>query len=113
MRRQLQGQRQLVQALETSGWRDALLGFFTGVAGPAAERVRADIFAAPRFYAAQLMRDIVASGTAGDDAEELGRGAMPPDVRPQPDPDRPGKTPRTDSPTPSSRKSWALATTRC
>jgi len=62
VRRQLQGQRQLVQALETSGWRDALLGFFTGVAGPAAERVRADIFAAPRFYAAQLMRDIVASG---------------------------------------------------
>lgn len=55
------------QVLETDGWREALLGFFGGVAAGAADRVRADIAAAPRFYAAPLMRDISSS----DYAEEL------------------------------------------
>lgn len=53
--------------LETDHWRDALLGFFGGIAAGAADRVRADIAAAPRVYAAPMMRDIAAS----DRAEEL------------------------------------------
>ena len=55
------------QVLETDHWRDALLGFFGGIAGGAAERVRADIAAAPRVYAAPMMRDIASS----DYADEL------------------------------------------
>jgi pimeloyl-ACP methyl ester carboxylesterase len=60
-------QGQLIRVLQTDGWREALLGFFPGVAGPAAERVRADISAVPRFYAAPILRDIASS----DMAEEL------------------------------------------
>jgi pimeloyl-ACP methyl ester carboxylesterase len=60
-------QRRLVQALQADGWREALLGFFPGIAGPAVERVRADISAAPRFYAEPMMRDIASS----DSADEL------------------------------------------
>lgn len=59
-------QRQLIQALRTDGWREALLGFFPSVAGPAAERVRADISAMPRYYAEPLMRDIVSSDSAAE-----------------------------------------------
>jgi pimeloyl-ACP methyl ester carboxylesterase len=40
------------QVLETDGWREALLGFFGGVAAGAVERVRADIGWVPRVYAA-------------------------------------------------------------
>jgi pimeloyl-ACP methyl ester carboxylesterase len=53
--------------LETDGWREAALGYFAGLAGGAADRVRADITAAPRVYAASIMRDIASS----DYAEEL------------------------------------------
>lgn len=63
----LEQQRGLVQALQTDGWREALLGFFPSVAGAAAERVRADISAMPRYYVAPIMRDIASS----DSAEEL------------------------------------------
>jgi len=57
-------QRGLVQALQTDGWREALLGFFPSVAGAAAERVRADISAMPRYYVEPIMRDIVSSNSA-------------------------------------------------
>lgn len=73
VRRQIE----LVHALETDGWRDALLGFFGHVAGPAVERVRADISAAPRFYAAPLVRDIVACSEAHDDVRELAALSCP------------------------------------
>ncbi len=63
----------LVHALDTEAWRDALLGFFGGVAAGAAERVRADIASAPRVYAAPLLRDIVAS----DYAQELAAAGCP------------------------------------
>lgn len=59
-------QGQLAQALQTGGWREALLGFFPGVAGRAAERVRADISAMPRYYAEPLMRDIASSDSAAE-----------------------------------------------
>lgn len=59
-------QRQLAQALLTDGWREALLGFFPGIAGPAAERVRADISAMPRYYAAPIMRELASSDSAAD-----------------------------------------------
>jgi pimeloyl-ACP methyl ester carboxylesterase len=49
------------QVLETDHWRDALLGFFGSIAAGAADRVRADIAAAPRVYAAPMMRDIASS----------------------------------------------------
>jgi pimeloyl-ACP methyl ester carboxylesterase len=61
----------IVPTLETEGWRDALLGFFPGIAGTAAGRVRADISAAPRVYALPLMREIMTACTTGDDAAEL------------------------------------------
>jgi pimeloyl-ACP methyl ester carboxylesterase len=61
----------LLQALETDGWRDALLGFFDGVAGAAADRVRTDISAAPRCYASPLLSEILASRTSADHANEL------------------------------------------
>jgi pimeloyl-ACP methyl ester carboxylesterase len=60
-----------VKALETQGWRDALIGFFTSIAGPAADRVRRDISSAPRVYAAPMLSDMVNQGTNGDDAREL------------------------------------------
>ena len=60
-------QAQFAQVLETEGWREALLGFFGGVAASAADRVCADIAAAPRVYAAPIMRDIASS----DSAQEL------------------------------------------
>ncbi len=66
-------QRRLVQALQTDGWREALLGFFPSVAGPAAEQVRADISAVPRCYAEPIMRDIASS----DSAEELAALSCP------------------------------------
>lgn len=78
----------LLEALETDGWREALLGFFTSVAGPAAERVAADIKRAPRDYAAPMLRDIVAAARS-EHAEELAslrcpllyvHGAMPADL---------------------------------
>jgi pimeloyl-ACP methyl ester carboxylesterase len=50
---------QLVQALEPDGWREALLGFIARGAGAAAERVRADIAAAPRLYGRPILRDII------------------------------------------------------
>jgi pimeloyl-ACP methyl ester carboxylesterase len=56
----LEGLKQLVQALEGDGWRDALLGYFGRVAGPAADRVRTDISKAQRAYALPVLRDIVA-----------------------------------------------------
>lgn len=56
-----QGIGQLVQALDTDACRDALLGFFARAAGPAADRVRVDVSAAPRCYAAPVMRDILDS----------------------------------------------------
>jgi len=62
-----QAQAGFADVLETDIWREALLGFFGGIAGGAAERVRADIAAAPRVYAAPMMRDIAAS----DYADEL------------------------------------------
>jgi pimeloyl-ACP methyl ester carboxylesterase len=67
---QREGLGRLAQALETDGWRDALLGFFGGIAAGAADRVRADIAAMPRVYAAPLMRDIV-SCISSDHAQEL------------------------------------------
>jgi pimeloyl-ACP methyl ester carboxylesterase len=54
------------QVLETDYWRDALLGFFGSIAAGAAQRVRADIAAAPRVYAAPMMRDIAASDLAAE-----------------------------------------------
>ena len=54
----------MVEALDGDGWRDALLGFFTSVAGPAEPRVRADVAAAPRFYAAPMLRDIIACNSS-------------------------------------------------
>lgn len=66
-------QLQLVQTLRTDGWREALLGFFPGIAGPAADRVRADISAVPRFYAEPIMRDI----TSSDGADELAALSCP------------------------------------
>jgi pimeloyl-ACP methyl ester carboxylesterase len=60
-------QSRFAQVLETDGWREALLGFFGGIAAGAADRVRADIAAVPRVYAAPLLRDIASS----DRAEEL------------------------------------------
>jgi pimeloyl-ACP methyl ester carboxylesterase len=54
------------QVLETDGWREALLGFFGGIAGESAERVRADIAAAPRVYAAPLLRDVMSSDYSSD-----------------------------------------------
>ena len=57
---------QLVEALQTDGWREALLGFFPSVAGPAAERVRADISAVPRAYAEPILREIASSDFADD-----------------------------------------------
>jgi pimeloyl-ACP methyl ester carboxylesterase len=62
-RRRLEG---LVQILQTDAWRDALLGFFGSVAAGAADRVRADINAAPRVYAVPILREIVASDFADD-----------------------------------------------
>lgn len=70
VREQLRG---LVQALQTDGWRDALLGFFLSVAGSAAERVRRDISAMPRYYVEPIMRDIASS----DSAEELAALSCP------------------------------------
>jgi pimeloyl-ACP methyl ester carboxylesterase/uncharacterized protein YndB with AHSA1/START domain len=55
------------EVLETDAWREALLGFFGGVAAGAAERVRADIAVTPRFDAAPLFREIAES----DYADEL------------------------------------------
>ena len=60
---------QLVDVLRTDGWREALLGFFSSVAGPAAERVRADISAVPRVYAEPILREIASSDFAADLAE--------------------------------------------
>ncbi len=57
----------LAGVLQTDGWREALLGFFTSVAGPARARVQADISAVPRYYAEPMMRDIASS----DEAEEI------------------------------------------
>jgi pimeloyl-ACP methyl ester carboxylesterase len=54
------------QVLATDHCRDALLGLFGGVAGGAADRVRADIAVAPRVYAVPMMRDI-ASSDYGDE----------------------------------------------
>lgn len=62
-----QTQAGFADVLETDIWREALLGFFGGIAAGAAERVRADIAAAPRVYAAPMMRDIASS----DYADEL------------------------------------------
>ncbi len=59
-------QLRLAQALQTDRWREALLGFFPSIAGSAAARVRADIAAAPRFYAEPMMRDIGSSDSADD-----------------------------------------------
>jgi pimeloyl-ACP methyl ester carboxylesterase len=56
----LEGLTRMVEALDGDGWRDALLGFFTSVAGAAEPRVRADIAAAPRFYAAPILHEIIA-----------------------------------------------------
>lgn len=63
----------LVQSLQTDAWRDALLGFFGGVAAGAADRVRADINAAPRVYAAPILRGIASS----DFADELAAARCP------------------------------------
>lgn len=57
---------QLVAALQTDNWREALLGFFPSVAGPAAERVRADISVVPRAYAEPILREIASSDFADD-----------------------------------------------
>lgn len=59
----------LVEVLQTDSWREALLGFFTSVAGPAAERVRADISVVPRAYAESILREIASSDFADDLAE--------------------------------------------
>ena len=59
-------QRQLVQALQTDSWREALLRFFPSIAGSAADRVRADISAMPRCYVEPIMRDIASSDSAGE-----------------------------------------------
>lgn len=52
--------------LETDQWREAALGFFGGLAADAADRVRADITAAPRVYAAPMVRDVASSDYADD-----------------------------------------------
>jgi pimeloyl-ACP methyl ester carboxylesterase len=61
------------QVLETDGWRQALLGFFGGVAAGAVERVRSDIAVVPRVYAVPLLREIASS----DNAEELAAARCP------------------------------------
>jgi pimeloyl-ACP methyl ester carboxylesterase len=61
------------EVLATDSWREALLGFFGGIAAGAADRVRADIAAAPRVYAASTMRDIASS----DCAQELTAARCP------------------------------------
>jgi pimeloyl-ACP methyl ester carboxylesterase len=61
------------ELLETDSWREALLGFFGGIAAGAADRVRADIAAAPRVYAAPMFRDIAMS----DCGEELTAARCP------------------------------------
>jgi pimeloyl-ACP methyl ester carboxylesterase len=66
-------QGRLAQVLQTDAWREALLGFFPSIAGAAAERVRADISAAPRFYAEPIMRELALS----DSAEELAALSCP------------------------------------
>lgn len=66
-----EGLRHVVAALDTVRWREALIGFFTGVAGPAADRVKDDISAAPRAYAAPMLSDIVDQRASGEDAREL------------------------------------------
>lgn len=63
----------LAQALQTNRWREALLGFFPSIAGSAAQRVRSDIAAAPRFHAEPMMRDIASS----DSADDLARVSCP------------------------------------
>jgi pimeloyl-ACP methyl ester carboxylesterase len=63
----------LVQVLQTDAWRDALLGFFGGVAAGAADRVRADISAAPRVYAAPILREIAST----DFADEVAAARCP------------------------------------
>ena len=60
-------QAELARILETDAWRGALLGFFSAIAGGAADRVCADVSPAARIFAAPLMRDIASS----DRAEEL------------------------------------------
>jgi pimeloyl-ACP methyl ester carboxylesterase len=57
------------QVLQTDDWRDALLGFFGSIAGHAVDRVRADINAAPRVYAAPMLREIASSDFAEDLAD--------------------------------------------
>lgn len=67
------GMNQLVQALGTDGWREALLGFFvhSGRAGAAADRVAADIARMPSVFAAPMLQDIIEAETSGRDAQEL------------------------------------------
>lgn len=60
-------QSRLAQALQTDGWREVLLGFFSSIAGAAAERVRTDVSAVARLYAGPIMRELASS----DSAEEL------------------------------------------
>jgi len=72
----LEGLRQFVNALGGDGWRDALLGYFGRVAGPATDRVRADISEAPRAYALPMRRDIVACNSSIH-VEELARLECP------------------------------------
>lgn len=67
----LRGLMALAPALEGDGWREAALGYFERFAGPAADRVHADISRAPRWYAAPLVRDIANSNATGSDAREL------------------------------------------
>lgn len=59
-------QGRLAQVLQSDGWREALLGYFPSIAGAAAERVRADISAAPRFYAEPIMRELASSDSAAE-----------------------------------------------
>ena len=59
-------QGRLAQALRTDRWREALPGFFPGIAGPAAERVRADILAMPRYCAEPIMRELASSDSAAE-----------------------------------------------
>jgi pimeloyl-ACP methyl ester carboxylesterase len=66
-------QAELARILETDAWRGALLGFFSGIAAGAADRVRAAVSPAARLYAAPLMRDIASS----DNAEELAAARCP------------------------------------
>jgi pimeloyl-ACP methyl ester carboxylesterase len=57
-------QARFAQALHTDRWREALLGFFPSIAASAADRVRADISAAPPFYAGPIMRELASSDSA-------------------------------------------------